>query len=848
MEEKKIKPKNTDCEIMSWIPFEGEFKLELYKIKFPIEIYNAFWDRSKANNETDFAYMKIKELHSAMRLDLSDIYYTNFISMDNLDDGWMFSETDNNLSTIKNRLKIWLETIKLDGFKESIRNLKFEKETITITKDDLISRNYKSKIFLSYMAKKLSQNMKIELTEDNANTLYFTHVNNSDKFRLIGLTDSNFITVDGEKFLYGYYADFSIYPRFASKEVFINVAVGQLKLVSKPFKTSFRKAFNPYILINNDKVNGNYKSTAMIGKINYNDDEKVNKYSWDWSLSMISELIFEKLPYPSEILSNPIQYVESNDGLSILVPDGTHITTKSSDSASGADYFVREKILDEVYKNVSSYNVFNKRPIYKLNNSSKTIKFNDRVLGCLDKLELELLYLNENTADSYRLFEKDFNNIEESFKRLDELKNKKEKTIDDLHEESRLKAVELLYRSIFPNKKTVDENVELSFNYIDYSHTSAISTPKGQSSHVFLEEFLELPFNDNINTKIVEYEEEDYFIFNKMEDLFNDIRYVNAQFNRSTTQFTCPVKPLDINEKTKASDIEKHYGLIYGKIINTILESMRNKGIVSPKNLSKIPTNISVIEKEGYLLFIAIKDSKVYGRINNSKWMEYHTFLLELSITTSKGDLKSLKNNTIEVAIEDFMTEYKENEVIVNLHYHSLKKIMPYLKKNGVDKVSLKVDVSKEDKGYHEYNNDKVSILVIDETVDAEWVPLSSEGREITSLPGVFIMIDENTALSVSDTQSVTQQSLKKTIKGRKEDKATNIKRKIYSKNEPCIISCVKSTSNMTSEKLCGISHQLKRNTSIQHFRPPTKGFECTKLPLPLHLAIISSKLLKIEG
>ena len=78
-----------------------------------------------------------------------------------------------------------------------------------------------------------------------------------------------------------------------------------------------------------------------------------------------------------------------------------------------------------MYKNVSSYNVFNKRPIYKLNNSSKTIKFNDRVLGCLDKLELELLYLNENTADSYRLFEKDFNNIEESFKRLDELKNKK---------------------------------------------------------------------------------------------------------------------------------------------------------------------------------------------------------------------------------------------------------------------------------------------------------------------------------------------------------------------------------------------------------------------------------------
>ena len=236
MEEKKAKAKNTDCEIMSWIPFEGEFELELYKMKFPIEIYNAFWDRYKANNETDFAYMKIKELHSAMRLDLSDIYYTNFISMNNLDDGWIFSETDNNLFAIKNRLKIWLETIKLDGLKEAMDSIKFEKETITITKEDLIRRNYKSKIFLSYIAKKLSQNMSIELTEDNLNTLNFTHVNNSDKFRLIGLTDSNFITIDGEKFLYGYYVDFAIHPRFASEEVFINLSVGQLKLISKPLK------------------------------------------------------------------------------------------------------------------------------------------------------------------------------------------------------------------------------------------------------------------------------------------------------------------------------------------------------------------------------------------------------------------------------------------------------------------------------------------------------------------------------------------------------------------------------------------------------------------------------------
>ena len=586
----------------------------------------------------------------------------------------------------------------------------------------------------------------------------------------------------------------------------------------------------------------------MIGKINYNDDdEKINKYNWDWSLSMISQLIFEKLPYPSEILSDPLRYAESNDGLSILVPDGTHITTKSSDTASGADYFIREKILDELYKNVSSYNVFNERPVYELNNSSKAVKFKDRVLGHLDKLELELVYLNKNTADSYKLFEEDFNNIEKSFKRLEELKEKKEKTNNDLHEECRLKAVELLYRSIFPNKKAVDENIELSFSYIDYSHTSAIHTPKGQSSQVFLEEeYLELPFNDEIDTKIVEYEEEDYFIFNKMNDLFNDIRYINAMFNRSTTQFICPVKPIEIDEKTKESDVKEHYGLIYGKIVNTILESMRNKGIVSPKDLSNIPTNISVIEKDGYLLFIAIKDDEVYGRINNSKWMEYNNFLIELAITTKKGDISLLKNDVIEVAIEDFINEYKVDAIILKLHYHSLKKVMPYLKKNGVGKVNLKVDTDKEDKEYHEYNNDKVSILVIDETVEAEWVPLSSEGRQTTSLPGVFIMIDEKTALSVSDTQSVTQQSLKKAVKGRKEDKAMNAKRTLYSKNEPCIISCVKSSTNMTSEKLCGISHQLKRNASIQHFRPPTKGFECTKLPLPLHLAVISSKLLKI--
>lgn len=840
IKEKKKKAKNTDCEIISWIPFDGTFEIELYKIKFPIEIYNAFWDRHKSNNETDMAYMKIKELHSCMRLDLSDIYYTNFISLNNLDEGWIFAETDENLSNIKSRLKAWLETINLNGFNDLIKSLTFTKETITITKEDLISKNYKSKIFLSYISKKLSQNLSVDLTEDGLNKLNFTFVNNSDKFRLVGLTDSNFITVGGEKFLYGYYLDFSILPRFSSDEVFINISIGQLRLVSKPAKTSFGKGLNPYIFINNDKSKGNYKTTAMFGKINYNNSGDF-RYSWDWSLNTISEVIFEKLPYPSELLDDPLKYAEPNNGLSILIPYGTHISTsKVTDSSSGVDYFNREKILDAAYDCLSNEKVFSERPKYELNTKSKPISFKEDVLDGLDVLEIEMLYLNENTKEAFELFERDFNRIEETFKKIDE------KSFEDLNEECRLKAVTLLYNSIYPAGKVTQQGVKLKFNYIDYSHTDAITIPKGQKADKFLEEeFLVLDFDDNIDTSIIEYEEADYFLFNKMNDLFDDIRYVNASFNNKTTQFLHPVKKIDV-ENSKTTKVKEYYNLIYGKIVNSILESVRQKGFVTPKDLSSIPTNIGVIEKDGYLIFTAIHNDKVYGRINTSKWMDYHEFLLELSITKKKGNLTKLGNDIIELAVNDFIDEFKTDNIILNLHYHSLKKYMPYLRNNGVGDLNMKVDLEKGSKEYIPYNNENVSVLIIDDSMEAEWVPLSEDGRETTSLPGVFIMIDENTAMSISDTQGVTQQALKKAVKGKKEDSKINIGKSIYSKNEPCIIHCAKTGKNETSINLCSIAHQLKRNSSIQHFRPKANGgLECTKLPLPLHLGVVSSKLLK---
>lgn len=840
MEEKKKKIKNTDCEIISWVPFYGNFEIELHKIKFPIEIYNAFWDRYKANNETDIAYMKIKELHSCMRLDLSDIYYTNFISKDNLDDGWIFSETDDDLFNIKARLKAWLETLNLDGFNEIIKKLSFEKEKIIITKEDLISKNYKSKIFLSYMSKKLSQNLSIDLTDDGLNRLNFTFVNNSNNFRLVGLTENNFINVDGEKFLYGYYLDFKIISRFSSNEVFLNISIGQLRLVSKSAKTYFGKGLNPYIFINSKDAKGNYKATAMIGKINYNDNNE-SKYSWDWSLNSISKIILEKLPYPSELLDNPLKYAQPNDGLSILIPYGTHISTSNAtDSSSGVDYFTREKILDAVYNCLSKEEVFLERPRYQLNNKSKTIGFKDDVLDGLDVLNIEMLYLNEDTRKLFELFESDFNNIEESFKKIEE------KSFEDINEECRLSAVKLLYKSIYPTRKDVAQGVKLKFNYIDYSYTDAITIPKGQSAESFLEDgFLNLELDESINISIIEYEDADYFLFNKMNDLFKDIRYVNASFNNKTTQFINPIKKIDI-ENSKDKKIKEYYSLVYGKIVNTILESIRQTGIITPKDLSSVPTNIGVVEKNGHLIFVAIRGNKAYGRINSSKWMDYHSFLVEMSLLTKKGDISKLNNNILEVAIDEFIEQYKDDDIVLNLHYHSLKRIMPYLNDYGSGNINIKVDIEKGEKEYHAYNNDNVSILIIDDTIEAEWVPLAGTERQTTSLPNVFVMIDENTALSVSDTQGVTQQKLKKAVKGKKEDSALNISKSIYSKNEPCLIYCAKVSISQTSENLCSIAHQLKRNSSIQYFRPKGMGLECTKLPLPLHLCQISSKLLKI--
>lgn len=824
------------CELISWIPFEGIYEMELYKIKFPLEIYNAFWDKAKSENEEKQGFMKLKELHACMKLDLTDIYYTNFVSKDNLEDGWIFSSTDENLSTIKIRLKRWIDYLGLEGLNDVIKNINFEKETIIITKEDLINKNYKSKVFLSHIAKYIAENMTITLGENDINNLNFTFVNNSENFRIIGLTDNNLIKVGEEEFLYGYYVDFKIQDLMSTNKVFINMIPGQLRFAKKEVKTVFKKGLNPYILINNKSAIGSSKVTAITGAINYvitKDNE--HQYRWDSSLKYMNEVIFEALPNEYELLNNPSKFINYNDNLSILIPYGTHITSSSvTDVASGMDLFLREEILDKIYTLVSTkYNVFKERPITETKKGFPKIDFKQEVLPINSTFNIDVLYLNEYTKLNMKKFEDNFNDLEQTLNKINS------KSYVDIEEEVRINNVKLLYKSLYPNILENKCCSKIKFNFIDYSHTSAISTPKNRGTEEFMEEFLELDIDSSANVSIVEYNEPKYFLYNQYKDLFKEIRYANAEFFTKATQFMHPIEEVDVSELNSKKQ-KKYYDEIYGKIVKCILECLRLTGIVSAKDFHLMDCNIGVTVQKGYLIFTAINGNDIYGKIDNSKWMSYSEFTVELAKLNDDGKCKGFENNKllIENSIEEFLKENNIKNATLNIHYNTLKNYIPFIKSGFNNDFNLKIDKEDKENKYLPYTNEGLSVLIIDDACQVEWVSVKNGKRETTSFPYIFTELEDKLVLSVSDMQSVMQKPIKTNAKTRKETNENSVKFNIYSKNKPCLIYCAKVGKERNSYSLLINAHQLKRNTSIQHFK--NESTECTKLPLPLHLALIS--------
>lgn len=824
------------CELISWIPFEGVYEIELYKIKFPLEIYNAFWDKAKSENKEKQGFMKLKELHACMKLDLTDIYYTNFVSKDNLEDGWIFSSTDENLSTIKIRLKRWVDYLELEGLNDIIKSIYFEKESIVVTKEDLLNRTYKGKIFLSHIAKYISENMSIKLNEDTCNELNFTFVNNSENFRIIGLTKNNLIKAGEEEFLYGYYLDFKIQELMSTDRVYINMIPGQLRFAKKEVKTVYRKGLNPYILINNESAIGKSKVTAINGSINYivNKDNE-HSYKWDNSLKYMNEVIFNALPNEYELLNNPSKFIKYKDGLSVLIPYGTHITSSSvTDVASGMDLFLREEILDKAYTLLfTKYNVFKERPITETRKGFPKIDFKQEVLPINSTFNIDVLYLNESTKLYMKKFEDSFNDLEQTLKKIDL------KSYTDIEEDVRINNVKLLYKSLFPDILENRCGSKIKFNFIDYSHTSAISTPKNKGTEEFMEEFCELNINSSANVSIIEYNEPKYFLYNQCKDLFKDIRYANAEFFGKATQFLHPITEVDATE-LNAKKQKKSYDEIYGKIVKCILECLRLSGIVSAKDFRLIDCNIGVTVQKGYLIFTAINGNDVYGKIDDSKWMPYSEFAVELAKLKDDGECKGFENNKmlIENSMEEFFKENNIKNATLNIHYNTLKKYMPFIKSGFNNNFNLKIDKEDKENIYMPYNNEGLSVLIIDDSCQVEWVSVRKGKRETTSFPYIFTELADNLILSISDMQSIMQKPIKTNAKTRKENNENSVKFNIYSKNKPCLIYCAKVGKERESNNLLVNAHQFKRNTSIQHFK--NESTECTKLPLPLHLAIIS--------
>lgn len=863
----------------SWIPFENTYEMNVYVLKFPREIYIDFLNKF-SEEKNKHRNMKIAELNSGLKSIYTDIYYTNFIKNSNIEEGWIFTSNPNYLEDIKYHLRLWIESLKLSNHDEEIEDMEFEFVNYIITEDDIRNKNFKSKLFLSLISKKLAEdlNYTIDRKKGDSLDLDFIYVNNDDRFRVLALFKDRMLTVEDKKnntdrnYYYNYY--FELYPINLYKEAkpCIGINIGQLIMSYKKAETVNDINLNPYILINNGLADGEYKATAFKGKILK--DKKTKKYTWSKYVDYAVKKIVEKeLPQAKDVIENPVKYIDSNLDVSILVPHGTHMKNAEHNVASGVDLKKRKDLLDIISNKLFEYNNFNNH-IYVLKDTKNNSKDKNRcIAGDKKYIEFDLLYTNESTKELFEKYIRFFNNkelildlinftnkkkleikpirkvrndISKKMKNVEknsieyiELNSQKElltnqinsledeilnycKILDGIKIEVFEKIFNILtYTSVEDMRKCVD----IKINYINYSNTNPYEIKKTtKDKETFRKSLKSLKCNKNLGVSIVELEDKEYFNNKLIVDPKKVIRKsLSTNFNKAT-KFMTPL--------TEDS---------YDKVSKVILDSIRQLGYTHTrdKTYDKV-SQIGIIKENNEVILVAVVGKKTYGKFRNYDWMEYNELLVKLASTIDSKDKYEYGLTYIEDSIDDLFIKYNIESATAYLPIRCFNDHLSIIK-NPEEGFNLKLQLLDEKKQVLSYQNDKLTTILIDDTIEGEWFKYENNEEKETSFSSILAPISDNLYVSIcSGRQGVMQSFIKDNMKINRED---FIDKKVF-KSEPILMYFSNVSKLHDKLEIARMAHFSKIETSIQHTSMDS-GTEETKLPLALHLAIKTSNYIK---
>ena len=423
---------------LTMLDIKENISVEMKVVKFPVSIIDII----NQNNKSSKKNLTLFNLNNVVSATIPDVY-VNYIKASTIEQGWIYSLTGKHLDEIKHFLMNWCSDNQIsdETIYSIIESVKFEEETITITKDDLSLNGpnlndcyLKRHLFLFYISNKIAPVLEYPLKTASKEmiNLKFSIVNGkhsaSSKHRLISdileykktskSKKKNSLT--NKTFYYAYYIDLHIDTLYkeSNPKLFINFGLVRFKTgLKKGGFATFNKNMRPYIKIPANMTADNNTPKILTGKIlckDYNNRPIPPK--WDSLFTKCFEYLYRDLPKVDDILNNPDSYINNND-ISIMIPHGTHFRLTTHEILQGMDITMRMEISNVILNAISStipqvfsdaFSVANKLGRIKSSeniNLSKPMKLpNDD-----SNLHLEIYYTSESFKRECEQFIESYN-------------------------------------------------------------------------------------------------------------------------------------------------------------------------------------------------------------------------------------------------------------------------------------------------------------------------------------------------------------------------------------------------------------------------------------------------------
>lgn len=421
---------------LSMLDIQEGISIDMYVGVFPERLVDEIFKKAGDEKVENLA---LGRLNIVIKGILPDCY-TNYVNKRNIQDGWVYSYSSENIDLIRHFLFSWAKEYDLedDVIKECIDDFKFEKTVIYISLEDLKKPNYlKKNLFLFHISRLLTNGLKYSITLNNGHTseLSFSFVNElnkSCKYRLMSdVIESNIIKrgkPSENNVYYSYYVDLSIDTLFGQDKpnLIINTGLVRFRTTPSKFKTK-KKNIHPYILVANSNIHSKCKRNYLKGKIICKNDKFVKDFNphWDWFFKECFSYTYEKLPSVEDIFTNPEFMIKENN-IKVLIPHGTHFKDAKHDILQGADVVLRANLISSV-KDVLSSELFNnfKNEFVSISmqeektqggNSARILENPIVPTNANGELELEVYYLHEEFKDIFQQFVDKYNSGELNMK------------------------------------------------------------------------------------------------------------------------------------------------------------------------------------------------------------------------------------------------------------------------------------------------------------------------------------------------------------------------------------------------------------------------------------------------